>query len=207
LILGDCLAVLPTLATGSVDAVITDPPYGAGIADWDTEPLRQDCLTEMLRVSTGPVLAFGSCYPEHMARVFSLTPPPQRVLIWNVSFSQSKARRNGMFYHWQPIYCWGLAGTAAVGTDVFRFPTDNIQHGFAHPGMKPLRLMRRLVSLFQVKTILDPYMGSGTTGVACVQTGRRFLGIEIDPAYFAIAEKRIAEAQLQMRMEFADAAQ
>jgi DNA modification methylase len=50
-------------------------------------------------------------------------------------------------------------------------------------------------------TILDPFMGSGTTGVACVQTGRNFIGIEIDPTYFAIAEKRIAEAQMQPRLE------
>ena len=46
-------------------------------------------------------------------------------------------------------------------------------------------------------TVLDPFMGSGTTGVACVRTGRRFIGIEIDPTYFAIAQRRIAEAQLQ----------
>ena len=49
-------------------------------------------------------------------------------------------------------------------------------------------------------TILDPFMGSGTTGVACVQTGRNFIGIEIDPTYYAIAEKRIAQAKLQIRM-------
>jgi len=49
-------------------------------------------------------------------------------------------------------------------------------------------------------TILDPFMGSGTTGVACVKTGRNFIGIEIDPDYYAIAEKRIAEAQMQMRL-------
>lgn len=53
-------------------------------------------------------------------------------------------------------------------------------------------------------TILDPFMGSGTTGVACVQTGRNFIGIEIDPTYFAIAEKRIAEAQMQLRLEPVD---
>ena len=50
-------------------------------------------------------------------------------------------------------------------------------------------------------TILDPFMGSGTTGVACVQTGRNFIGVEIDPTYFAIAERRIAEAQMQLRLE------
>jgi len=50
-------------------------------------------------------------------------------------------------------------------------------------------------------TILDPFMGSGTTGVACVQTGRNFIGCEIDPTYFAIAEKRIKEAQEQLALE------
>ena len=50
-------------------------------------------------------------------------------------------------------------------------------------------------------TILDPFMGSGTTGVACVQTGRNFIGIEIDPTYFAIAERRIKEAQAQPKLE------
>ena len=62
--------------------------------------------------------------------------------------------------------------------------------------------MNKLVQLVnEGATILDPFMGSGTTGVACVQTGRNFIGIEIDPDYFAIAEKRIAEAQAQLRLE------
>jgi len=73
---------------------------------------------------------------------------------------------------------------------------------FNHPTQKPINLIRRLVlKLPKGSTILDPFMGSGTTGVACVQTGRNFIGIEIEPKYYEIAEKRIAEAQLQMRME------
>jgi DNA modification methylase len=63
--------------------------------------------------------------------------------------------------------------------------------------------MQKLVGIAdEGSTVLDPFMGSGTTGVACVQTGRNFIGIEIDPDYFAIAERRIAEAQLQPRLEF-----
>ena len=54
----------------------------------------------------------------------------------------------------------------------------------------------------QNDAILDPFMGSGTTGVACVQTGRNFIGIEIDPGYFKIAEKRIKDAQQQIRIDF-----
>jgi len=72
-----------------------------------------------------------------------------------------------------------------------------------HPTTKPLWLMQRLitVSTNPDMTVLDCFAGSGTTGVACVQTGRNFIGIEIDPTYFAIAEKRIAEAQMQPRLE------
>jgi site-specific DNA-methyltransferase (adenine-specific) len=71
-----------------------------------------------------------------------------------------------------------------------------------HPNEKPIDIMKRLMMLLtdEGDTIIDPFMGSGTTGVACVQTGRNFIGIEIDPTYYAIAEKRIAQAQLQIRM-------
>jgi DNA modification methylase len=69
----------------------------------------------------------------------------------------------------------------------------------AHPTQKPLALIRELLQACG-QTVLDPFMGSGTTGVACVQTGRNFIGCEIDPTYYAIAEKRIAQAQEQMRL-------
>ena len=71
-----------------------------------------------------------------------------------------------------------------------------------HPTQKPIELMVKIIEDFTHKgdTILDPFMGSGTTGVACVQTGRNFVGIEIDPTYYAIAEKRIKDAQMQMRL-------
>ncbi len=67
-----------------------------------------------------------------------------------------------------------------------------------HPNEKPVGLMRWVLDRLKVPsgaTVLDPYMGSGTTGVACVQTGRRFIGVEIDAGYFAIAQRRIEEAQ------------
>ena len=75
--------------------------------------------------------------------------------------------------------------------------------GNSHPTVKPIALMEYLIKMVSREgvIILDPFMGSGTTGVACVQTGRNFIGIELEPKYFEIAEKRIAEAQLQMRME------
>ena len=71
-----------------------------------------------------------------------------------------------------------------------------------HPATFPIELPSRCIKLFGHKadTILDPFAGSGTTGVACIQTGRRFIGIEIDEGYYQIAKDRIAEAQLQMRL-------
>jgi len=73
-----------------------------------------------------------------------------------------------------------------------------------HPTVKPLALMRYLARLTKTPTggvVLDPFMGSGTTGIAAVLEGRNFIGIEIDPTYFAIAERRIKEAQMQPRLD------
>ena len=80
--------------------------------------------------------------------------------------------------------------------------TTKDKDAFAHPAMFPERLAKdHLLSWSnEDDTIFDPFMGSGTTGVACVQTGRNFIGCEIDPGYFAIAQKRISDAQKQIRM-------
>ena len=77
-------------------------------------------------------------------------------------------------------------------------PTDSP----LHPAQKPLALLTYLIekATQPEDTVLDPFMGSGTTGVACVQTGRRFIGIEIDPKYYEIAQRRIAEAEAQLRL-------
>jgi site-specific DNA-methyltransferase (adenine-specific) len=87
--------------------------------------------------------------------------------------------------------------------DVIEWPIIGGNDNTDHPTTKPLGLMKRIVSVITDvnQSIVDCCMGSGTTGVACVQTGRRFIGIEIDPGYFQIAVKRIKQAQLQIRME------
>lgn len=82
-------------------------------------------------------------------------------------------------------------------TNVWRISPERVE---GHPAPFPIALANKLVTYYSFvgDTILDPFMGSGTTGVACVQTGRNFIGIELDPGYFSIAEKRIAEAQMQL---------
>ena len=78
------------------------------------------------------------------------------------------------------------------------FGVDEEKTSNAHPTIKPVKLMRWLVALVARagETVLDPLMGSGTTGVACVELGRKFVGVEKVPEYFAIAERRIGEARV-----------
>ena len=71
-----------------------------------------------------------------------------------------------------------------------------------HPTVKPLSLMRWLIRLLKADTILDPFMGSGTTGVACVEEGRSFIGIELNPEYVDLARRRIEAASAQQRFDY-----
>jgi len=205
--LGDCLEVMRSMPDKSVDAVITDPPYGKqcdienksnsrwssknGFSDlwtkneqnnWNIKP-SQLVFDNIFRVSKHQVI-WGGNY-------FNLPPTPCW-LVWN------KGQRNFSFADAE------LAWTSYdKAIRIFDFPRAKMKsENKQHPTQKPLALMRWCIEKYthEGDTILDPFMGSGTTGVACVQTGRNFIGIEIDPTYFAIAEKRIAEAQKQPRL-------
>lgn len=195
---GDCLEILPTLEAGSVDAVITDPPYGVEIATWDKEVPPQSIVTECLRISRGPVVWFGTSRPAGLRACLDYEPIPDRMLVWRVTFSRSKATQNGMYYRWHAIWCWNLpTKQKEFWQDVIDCALPGRRDPWFHPGTKPLKLMEQLVNTFGGDTVLDPFMGSGTTGVACVQTGRRFIGIEISEEYFEIAKQRIQAAQMQ----------
>ncbi len=200
--LGDCLEIMRDLPDGCVDAVITDPPYGVDVAPWDIAPtleFRDECL----RVSRGCVVMFGSAAPRSLRPFLSLEP--DRMLVWAPSFSFAKTSAHGMYYRWHPVWCWRLPNKGHEGpsVDVLRERCDG-RNWWNHPCTKPLALMQSLVGLAPPgATVLDPFMGSGTTGVACVETGRNFIGIEIDPEYFAIAERRIAEAQRNYQPQLA----
>ena len=201
LYLGDCLEVLPALLSASVDAVITDPPYGAGIADWDRVIPPQEVLTDCLRVSSGPVVWFGGRSTSEMFAFGEYQPRPERLLFWHVTFSLNYATSNGIYYKWHPIWCWRLpTAQDAIPRDVLEHAVAS-NDGYDHPAKKPVSLMVQLTGLVEINsTILDSFMGSGTTGVACVKTGRRFIGIEISEQYFEIAVKRIRAAQQQLRL-------
>ena len=209
LYLGDCLDILPTLEAGSVDAVITDPPYNSGIkyATYDDDRPYGEYwawlaeITEHLnRISRGIVIIKHSAFKmgDWLNEIGKSRP-----VIWYKPFS-SGYRLNGFATHFEPL--WVTQGkTAKWSKDVLIHNSGacNREESTGHPAQMPESLARELADVCTPEgaTVLDPFMGSGTTGVACVKTGRNFIGIEIDPDYYAIAEKRIAEAQMQPRLE------
>jgi len=182
---GDCLDILPTL--GKVDAVVTDPPYGMKAhnmrnavgflnVDWDEKPASNEHIEALLRAAPKQII-WGGNY-------FNL-PPTRCFLIWD---------KGGAMYG----RSWAECEMAWTNIDeVARIIKITHREEKEHPTQKPLQLMTWCIENYTNPDdiILDPFMGSGTTGVAAIQTGRRFIGIEKDAAYFAIAERRIANAQ------------
>lgn len=204
--LGDCLTVMKTFKDNQFDAVITDPQYGINITKkannygdsihtsrkptehaWDAAPPTPDYFKEIMRVSKNQII-FGANY------------------FWEC------------FYSTQCYIIWDKRGdlpdvpfcdTEFAWTSYTEKPSKRyviLNHGFirdskepktGHPTQKPLLLMTSIINDFVPPGdhILDPFAGSGTTGVAAVQLGRKFTGIEISPEYYAIAEKQINEAQ------------
>lgn len=196
LYLGDCLEVMKTLPDGCVDAVVTDPPYLG--ADWSF------ILPELERVGGRVVLTPGKL----QAFNWIARKAPAWEYAWEVP-TKSLGGAACLHINFEPVLAYQLP-LRPLGTDVLKYTmqTDTNNPGAAgHPWPKPLGLMKKLVLHWsnEGQTVLDPFMGSGTTGVACVQTGRNFIGIEIDPGYFEIAKKRIEEAQLQMRLPLENA--
>lgn len=186
LYLADCREVLPHLS--GVDAVVTDPPYGVKIAHWDAIVPHWLC-SRFHEMTDGPIVWFGAA-TQHCKDIVAFDPPPQRICVWAPRFTLSHTCAHGMAYRWHPVYCWQIPSKHDGPTwDLWDYPTE-CGNWWKHECTKPLAMMVDVVQ-FGDGTILDPFMGSGTTGVACVKTGRKFIGIESDPAHFATARERI----------------
>jgi hypothetical protein len=122
-------------------------------------------------------------------------PTPQWIGAW---VRAASTQRNGGlrgFNNWEPILFYRLT---ALDNDVISCP--NIHDDTGHPTTKPVPLMVRLVAKMPGASVIDPFMGSGATGVACAQLGRKFIGIEIEPRYFDIACRRIEQAYAQGKL-------
>ena len=208
---GDCLEILPMLE--GVDAVITDPPYGMDL-DTDFSNMNnpngfkglgrgnryESVINDDIAFDPSVVLSIAKTVILFGYDYYASRLPSGTVMVWDKRLTTSADR------------CWGnpfelLWINRKVGKKFYRvrwyglFGTEkqDIKHRI-HPTQKPLLLMMQIIENFTNPgdTILDPFMGSGTTGVACVETGRNFIGIEIDADYFKIAQRRIADAQSRM---------
>ena len=198
LILADCREVLPTL--GKVDAVVTDPPYGIGFAaqptryqrangmarrSWDDE--RPQAIIDQIVAQFQTVVIWGGNY-------FAL-PPSRGWLAW--SKVGNAPSMSDLEMAWTSIDMNARSFEKSVKSASLE---KNLQNA-AHPSQKPVALMEWSLGFVpRALTILDPFMGSGTTGVACVNLGRSFIGIEREPSYFDIACRRIEEAYRQPRL-------
>lgn len=217
LYLGDCRDVLPTLEP--VDCIITDPPYseathnGArtrvgknGSADNAASITFDSIAADDFIGFTEQFLAISkrwvvmTCDWRHCAELEARELPLVRFGVWTKPNGAPQFTGDRPAQGWEAVAIlhrtdaakvWNGGGSRAV----WNIPTESGDH----PTQKPVRLLLDWVDKFSdpAGTILDPFMGSGTTGVAAVQMGRKFIGIEREPAYFDIACRRIEDAQRQ----------
>ena len=191
--------ILPTL--DKVDAVITDPPYGIGAdshqgkienggkqydkSGWDSKKPENDLI--YLCIEKGKVcIIWGGNY------FTNILPPSMQWFVWD------KGQRGFSLADCE--FAWSSQNNAARVFDYSRALA--MQDGKQHPTQKPIALMKWCIEQCKnnPQTILDPFMGSGTTGVASIQMGRKFIGIEREPKYFEIACKRIEQAVAQPQL-------
>lgn len=206
LYLGDCRDILPTLP--KVDAVITDPPYGIEYGklmkgkgdgnggldrnrwkhyedfDWDDQRPEQEVFDLLLAAAKSQIIWGGNYFTD-------LLPPTMQWLVWD------KGQRDFSLADCE--FAWSSQRRAAR---IFTYTRPQaLQDGREHPTQKPIALMEWCIKQAgDPQTILDPFMGSGTTGVAAMNLQRHFIGIEREPKYFDIACRRIEDAQRQGRL-------
>ena len=209
--LGDCREILPTLP--KVDAVITDIPYGEvnressglRVLDKGAADIETCSIADVLGALSLGESVYVWCGMEQVSGLRAGLVEAgysTRLCIWEKS---NPSPMNGQHIWLSAIECcvYGKRAGAHFAEfckpPVFRGPSAEKED---HPTPKPVWLMTRLInaSAKQNATILDPFMGSGTTGVAAMQLGRKFIGIEIEPKYFDIAVERITNAQRQTNL-------
>lgn len=199
LIEGDCLDILPTL--GWVDAVVTDPPYGLG-EKWSGGGGRK---RSSWRFDPKEAKSWDMRAPDFVP---DLVAPFDEVIVWGGNYFALPPSRCWLVWDKKQNDAWTTAQCELAWTNLDRpvraFRLAQCEQANEdlkeHPTQKPRSLMLWCMKWVSGRTILDPFMGSGTTGVAALQLGRRFVGIELDPGYFDIACKRVREAWKQPRL-------
>ena len=208
LIQGDCLEVMKDIPDGSVDMVLTDPPYGISFqSNYRKDkhnPIKNDnnlnwindFVDEIYRVSKDNTASYVFCSWHHvdvfkvaLQRKFKI----KNLLIWEKNNTGMGDLKGDFAPKVEMIFLLHKGRSLIRGSrdaNIFKFSKTHNKH---HPTEKPLDLNEYLISKFsdEGETILDPFMGSGTTGVAAKNLNRDFIGIELDETYFNIAKERI----------------
>lgn len=233
LMLGDCLERMKEIPDGSVDMVLTDPPYGTTACRWDSiiplEPMWEQ-LKRVIKPNGAIVMTaaqpftttliasnmkmFKYCWQwkkSNLTNFLNAKKQPLRCFEDVVLFYEKQSTYNPQMVETgnrkvsrrigTKTSVYGKADKETFYDSSSRYPTQLIEipnrtDGKLHPTQKPVALMEYLIKTYTNKgeTVLDFTMGSGSTGVACVNTGRSFIGIELDQGYFDIAKQRINEA-------------
>ena len=243
LINGECIERMIQIPDNSVDAIITDPPYGTTACKWDSV-IDFDLMWEQLNriiKPNGAIVLFGS-QPFTSALIMSNPKYFKYEWIWQKSHATGhlNSKRQPMrqhenicvFYKKQSVYNPQMTDKTYIDKRTISGDDSNVDiygdfkkvkrqipitkgypktiqyfatpfkggEGGKHPTQKPVALMEYLIKTYTNKneTVLDFTMGSGSTGVACINTSRNFIGIEMDENYFNIAKQRIKESQLKL---------
>ena len=205
--LGDCLEVIRSIPDKSVDAVITDPPYGMSL-DTDYSGIDKGGGKKYKRVEgddkrfdPNPFLALGKTHIFFGAQYFCHSLP--EVGGWIVFNKRGQGKTSEIFFFdFEFAWCDSMQSVRMYSEQWHGYYRTAKAGGGLHPTQKPVGLMKWCIEKYTNKgdTILDPFMGSGTTGVACANLDRKFIGIEIEEKYFDIACKRIEIAYSQPRL-------
>lgn len=197
---GDCFEILPTLA--KVDAVVTDPPYGIGYTyrSYQDVPDRYDEFMARLVPELVRVTANGPCFVWQSQRKVNswhcYFPTGYRIIAACKIYPEPDRQRN--CFAWDPVIFWG--GRSYLRQEIPRDwhvaelpPWEETMGDNPVFCPRPLAQVRYFCDSIRAETILDPFLGSGTTGVAALLAGKHFVGIEQDPVYFEYACRRIRE--------------
>ena len=225
--LGDCLELMKNIPDGSVDLVLTDPPYivetsGGGL--YKGESVKYNKEIEFMKNGFSENVLEEICRIMKKINVYFFCSQKQIPILIDFFVNKKKCNWNLICWHktnvvpacrnkyltdTEYILFFREKGVKVYGTyetkkTYYVTPTNQKEKKlYGHPTIKPQEILKNLIvnSTTENGVVLDCFMGSGSTGVACVNTNRRFIGIELDEGYFNIARKRIEEAQKQSRIE------
>ena len=200
---GDCLELMKGIPDGSVDLVLTDPPYGKkadkgtngfGSAKnrrygggWDSKRPSKEVFDEMLRIGKNVIIFGGNYFAD-------ILPPSNHWIFWD---NEGDIAFQNPFADGELIYTTFKKPIKRIVFKQQGFITDSKDKRY-HPTQKPSELVEMLIKEYSKEgdLVLDPFLGSGTTAVACVNTNRHYIGFELDTQYYDIACKRLDEVEV-----------